>query len=158
MDVSLVLGWGDEDAAVPKGIITSTFIGYDFPDYSLLIPEDSKTKLVVNKEDFLLAVSLAKGFAADSNNLIVLEYKDGKLIMESQSLDGSHKSTRDCSKAEGPDVKVGVSVKFLHDAITKIVNDNIKVWINGYDSIVMLYGGAKYSYGIMPMHIIGDDD
>jgi len=136
-----------------NGITSVTKTVGNFPKYQTLMRDSSETQIAIDKEEFSVAVRMGAGYAQQSENLVILEAKDGKLSIQTVSMTGSHLSTLDCDTFSGPEKKIGLSIKYLLDAITKIDSELIYVGINSEKDIVLFTNGNDYTYGIMPMYV-----
>ncbi len=98
-----------------NSIISSRVIEGDYPDFQKIIPTSSKTKIWVDKDEFLRLVRLASVFARDVGNVVKISLKKDKLLISSESqYIGSQKGETE-AKIEGEDLEVAFNYKFLED-------------------------------------------
>lgn len=127
----------------------------EFIKYRDILPKESKTKIVVNRSDFLSSIERASLLAkVGKNNLIRLDMKEGNMEITSKSEEGNVKENVMISK-EGNDLVIGFNSKYLMDVL-KVIDD---------EEIVMLFGssispclvepmsGNRFEYLILPVRI-----
>lgn len=136
-----------------SGIVSSALIGYDFPDYNQLVPKTYETRFAVNGGELIEALELAAGDALESNNLVTINADKESVIISSRSSIGEHQSELDTTFFDGPPKLFGMSIKYLRDAVQKIKTADIYFGVNKPSSIIVLYDGDIYQYGIMPMYV-----
>jgi DNA polymerase-3 subunit beta len=141
----IFLEWG-------AGITSSSLVALDFPDYTMMIPKSYSTKVVMYKSDLKIALDLAAPFAEDTNNLIVMTAVKGMVLLEAASTIGSNSSTVEPITLSGSSVKIGISCKFLKDAVG-YMPDEVEFMMNGPGDIIMVSDGESLLYGIMPMAV-----
>jgi DNA polymerase III sliding clamp (beta) subunit (PCNA family) len=136
-----------------NGIISVTKTIGNFPKYQALIRGESETTLLVNKQQLSVAVRTGVSYAQEAGNLVILEAVAGELAVQTVSMTGSHRSELVCEEFNGPDKKIGVSVKYLLDMASKIDSDMINIGINTDKDIVLFTNSDDYTYGVMPMYV-----
>jgi len=143
----LVVGWD-------TGVVTSTIISHSFPDYKSIVPNGFETKITVKRTELLEALNLATVDAVDSSNLVIISVsEENGMAISAESGTGGHSSTLDYTKFSGNPQKIGLSIKYLKDATTKLNSEEITFGINSPENIVVLTDSDSYVYGIMPMSI-----
>lgn len=137
----------------PGGEISTTLMSdIKFPDYKSIIPSSAGTVAVVAGKKFKSKLLLAKGDAIETQNLIVLEIHEDALLIRSRSGIGGHQSELDYVSLSGNPVTVGLSIKYLNDAMSKIGDEDMSIAIRDEKSLVVFSPiDNDYIYGIMPM-------
>lgn len=136
-----------------SGIISVTRMIGNFPKYQALMRDGSETTIRVDRGELASAVRMGSGYAFESHNLVIVEATGGELVIRTVSMTGSHKSVLNSEEFNGPDKKIGLSIKYLLDATSKIDSNTVVIGINSDKDIVLLGNGTDYTYGIMPMYV-----
>lgn len=127
----------------------------EFIKYRDILPKENKTKIVVNRSDFLNSIERASLLAkVGKNNLIRLDIRENNMEVTSRSEEGNVKEDVIISK-EGEDLLIGFNSKYLMDVL-KVIDD---------EEIIMLFGssispclvepmsGNRFEYLILPVRI-----
>ena len=135
--------------------IVSRLIEGQYPDYKQIIPEKSKTKIIVNKNELIRAVKVASIFSKSEINDINLDFPAGKnnLIITSTSGMIGENTTELKTTTTGDDNGVVVNFKFLLDGLNNINSDNVKIEVinNSTPCILKSENNNDYLYIIMPI-------
>ncbi|BCX14449.1 MAG: DNA polymerase III subunit beta [Patescibacteria group bacterium] len=138
-----------------EAVLSSRIIEGNYPDFQKIIPNNSKTKVIVDKEDFLRLVKLASIFARDSANVVKISTENGILtILAESQYSGSQKSSVE-AKIEGEDIKIAFNYKFLEDFLNSVSGDTVLMEFNDSFSPVVFRDTAdkNYLHLIMPVKI-----
>lgn len=138
----------------PNGAAAVMAIDSNYPDYNRLIPNEFTTKMTTGTEDIALALKLATPYAVDSNNLIAINAGIQDVTISSFAPIGRHESVLNYIDFDGEPLQIGLSIKYLNDAMSKLEGNTVKFGFNGETKIAILRGeDPNYLYGIMPMHV-----
>lgn len=127
----------------------------DFIKYRDILPKENKTRIVVNRSDFLNSIERASLLAkVGKNNLIKLDMKDSNLEITSKSEEGNVKEDVIISK-EGNDLVIGFNSKYLMDVLKVIDDEQIVMLFNTSISpcLVQPISGNGFEYLILPVRI-----
>lgn len=130
----------------------------EFIKYRDITPKESKTTVVVNKNDFMESVERASLLAKEGkNNLIKLDIKDNKIVITSRSEEGNVKEEVLISK-DGEDLEIGFNSKYLIDALKVINAEEIKMELNTSISpcLIKPIEGNQFEYLILPVRLTGN--
>lgn len=106
----------------------------NYPDTSRLIPAENKTELVVNTKDFLHAIDRASLLAKEGrNNVVRLTTFDNQGIEISSNTPEIGKVIEElqAQSAEGEELKISFSAKYVMDALKTIEGQEIKISFTG---------------------------
>lgn len=125
-----------------------------FPDYSRVIPQESKTTTVVDREEFLQNVKLASVFAKDQSNVITVEVKDQSLHLTTRASGvGEGEMTMDCEK-KGDDTRIAFSARFLQELLRTVSVKTITMKLNsGLESALFEIPESNFRHVIMPVQV-----
>ena len=115
----------------------------NYPDYKKIIPKESKTSLIILKNDILSYLKSSSVFLNKYNE--VLLYSDKKNIyIESNNDFGKTKVNIDCV-FEGDDFRVKINQGFLNEGLSFIESDSVEIVINGESSPIRINPVGKKS-------------
>ena len=127
----------------------------EFVKYEDILPKESQTKVVLNKNDFLDSIERASLLAKiGKNNLIKLNITNNNIEITSKSEEGKVKEDVIVSK-EGNDLIIGFNSKYLIDALKVIDDEEIKLLFNSSVSpcLIKPLEENKYEYLVLPVRI-----
>ncbi|MBM7648134.1 DNA polymerase-3 subunit beta [Bacillus ectoiniformans] len=106
----------------------------NYPDTSRLIPDESKTTLVLSSKEFLQAIDRASLLAREGrNNVVKLSMiGDGVVEISSNSPEIGKVTEQVSSQSiEGEDLKISFSAKYMMDALKALEGTEINVQFTG---------------------------
>lgn len=106
--------------------ITSRLIPGNFPDYRLILPTTTTSKVVFLKQDFLSAMRISSSFT-DKFLQVTLSYVqgEGKVELASKNTDtGSHLSLID-AVTEGEGITTVFNAKYMLDVFQSLFDDSV---------------------------------
>jgi DNA polymerase-3 subunit beta len=128
-----------------------------FPDYEKIIPQQSKTIVDIQIQDFVLAVRKVSLFAEETNNNIKISVtNNGKLIVStSETQIGEGTAEVDVS-VEGENNQVALNAQYILDVLNHLEDDRIFLSIDNKVSPVTIKPSKKetnYTHVIMPLKL-----
>ncbi|CEG29493.1 DNA polymerase III subunit beta [Bacillus sp. B-jedd] len=117
----------------------------NYPDTSRLIPQESKTDVVVFTKDFLHAIDRASLLAKEGRNNVVKfsTLADGVVEVSSNTPEiGKVVEEIQSQSVEGEELKISFSAKYMMDALKALEGTDIKV----------SFTGAMRPFVIRPLH------
>lgn len=139
-----------EDVTVVLSLLEGEFV-----KYRDILPKENRTRVVVDKGDFLDAIERASLLAkVGKNNLIKLDIRENNMEITSKSEEGNVKEDVIVSK-EGNDIVIGFNSKYLIDMLKVIDDDQIIMLFNTGISpcLVEPMSGDQFEYLILPVRI-----
>ncbi|UOY91377.1 DNA polymerase III subunit beta [Ectobacillus sp. JY-23] len=106
----------------------------NYPDTSRLIPDSSKTDIMVNTKEFLQAIDRASLLARDGrNNVVKLSTLGNDMIEISSNSPEIGKVVEEiqCENIEGEELKISFSAKYMMDALKALESTEIKTSFTG---------------------------
>ena len=125
-----------------------------FPDYERVLPKESKTTVVFDRESLLQVVRLASVFAKDSSNVATLQVEGNSLRVETKTQGvGEGNAVVEC-ETDGDDVKIAFNIRYLMDVLKTISDKNITLKLNsGMDPALFEVKEKNFSHVIMPIQV-----
>lgn len=117
----------------------------NYPDTSRLIPNESKTDVILNTKEFLQAIDRASLLAREGrNNVVKFSTIENSLIEISSNTPEIGKVIEEVQSEsiEGEELKISFSAKFMMDALKALEGTDIKV----------SFTGAMRPFVIRPLH------
>jgi DNA polymerase-3 subunit beta len=136
-------------------IMSSRIIEGTYPDFQKIIPSSFKTKVLIDKLDFLRLIKLSSVFARDSGNVVKISIKDKEMVVFAESQNsGSQKSSSEIKK-EGDDIDIAFNYKFLEDFLNSVSGETISIELNDSNSPAVFkdVNDKNYLHLIMPVRI-----
>ena len=138
----------------PEINLISRQIEGEYPSYQEIIPKEGKTKITLNRDEFIKQVKAAGIFGGRTNE-IVLKTSSKELEIFSQDAEIGESNLSLPAKIEGDDLKVSFNWKFLVDGLANIKSSEIVFEFQGDDgpSIIRPVGDSSYLYVVMPIKL-----
>ncbi|MBB6454421.1 DNA polymerase-3 subunit beta [Salirhabdus euzebyi] len=112
----------------------SRLLDGNYPETSRLIPEQSKTNVVIDAKELLHSIDRASLLAKESrNNVVKLMTKDGHTIEISSNSPEVGKVLDEVKvdSIEGEELKISFSAKYMMDALKAINTEKVKILFTG---------------------------
>jgi len=137
------------------GEFFSRTIEGEFPPFEKVIPAETKTKIVVESEEFLRNIRIISVFARDSSNIIVLKLnKEGLRLRPKTENNGDNDAYQE-GEFEGEEQTIAFNLKFLVDLLNHLDDKKIKIELFRSDAPAVFRTSAipGYLHIIMPVRI-----
>lgn len=137
-------------------LIYSRLIDKKYLDYKIILEMDVKSKIIINRLDFLHAIERASLLIRDGNvNLVKLLIKDGNINISSNSEIGTSNEDIKC-ELEGPGLNIAFNAKYLQDGLRAIDSDEILIEGSGSLDPMKIHPKDKedqYIYLVLPVRV-----
>ncbi len=135
--------------------LVSRVVDSSFPDYKQLISKETKTEVVILKQDFFQALKLAHVFS-DSFHQITMKIVPGDKLFEITTRNndiGENKNNLD-AVLKGEDVTMSFNYKYITDCLQSISTDSLSLSFNGPGRPLVVRGisDSTFTYIVMPMN------
>ena len=138
----------------PEINLISRQIEGEYPSYQEIIPKASKTKIVLNKEEFGKQIKTAGLFGGRTNEVVLkADPKDKEIEIKSQDSEIGESELTIPAKIEGDALKASFNWKFIIDGLSNMKSSEIGFEFQGGDgpAVIRPVGDASYLYVIMPI-------
>lgn len=128
----------------------------EYPSYQEIIPKETKTKLILNKEEFAKQIKAAGIFGGRTNEVILkINPKEKEIEIFSQDSEMGESNLSLPAKVDGVELKISYNWKFILEGLDNIKSSEISFEMQGNDgpSIIKPIGDASYLYVVMPIKI-----
>jgi len=126
----------------------------EYPSYQEIIPKESKTKAILNKEEFGKQIKTAGLFGGRTNE-VVLKIDGKEIEIKSQDSEIGESESTIAAKVEGDTLKTSFNWKFIIDGLANMKSSEISFEFQGADgpAVIRPVGDASYLYVVMPIKI-----
>lgn len=135
--------------------LSTRLIEGEYPPYDRVIPSSFKTRVTLDKDEFLRNIKLVSVFAKDFSNIVLLEFeKDGVKISPKTSTKEENLSYQE-AQVEGDFMKIAFNSKFLIDFLSRVNSKKIIIELNQPDSptVFKIHENNDFLHIIMPVRI-----
>ena len=125
----------------------------EYVQYRQIIPQQFKTRVIVDLEAFRKGVDRASLIAREgNNNLLVLKIADGEMAIEAHSQIGDVYEKLEIQQ-EGANLNIAFNVKYLTDVVRFIDAEQIEISLNNAISpcIITPLGDQDYLHLVLPV-------
>lgn len=136
--------------------LISQLVAGNFPNYTQIIPKSHATSVIINRENFLGAIRLAKLFARDSANVCTFQFDANGLTMTATSTDSGDSTAEVDATINGDHMSISFDVLMVGEVLEALACDSILIQMTSANRPAALYdldNKDRYEHIIMPMHI-----
>lgn len=126
-----------------------------FPDYRQIIPKESKTEVVVLKDDLVRALKVATVFSDSFNQTTFLvNPARKKLELKAKNADVGEESTVLQAAISGEPVEISFNHRYFSDCLPSIPSDSVSISFSGANKPTVIRGvsDTSFVYIVMPMN------
>ncbi|MFZ2038903.1 MAG: DNA polymerase III subunit beta [Minisyncoccia bacterium] len=135
--------------------LVSRAVDGNFPNYQQIIPKDSKTEVIVLKQDLISVLKISNIFS-DSFNQINIKVlgKDKKIEFKTKNTNIGETTNSLLADINGEDIDINFNYKYIIDCFSSIDSDSISLQFNGINKPLLIKGSPDNSfvYIVMPMN------
>lgn len=133
--------------------LVSRLIDGQYPNYQQIIPKSFKTKVILNKEEFIKAMKISSIFSSRLNDVKFAISQKKNLEIFAQNTDIGENKSMVKAEIEGEDSEVSFNCRYILDGLNNIDSANVFFGLNSEDSpaIFRPVGDENYLYVIMPI-------
>ncbi|MCX5702692.1 MAG: DNA polymerase III subunit beta [Candidatus Omnitrophica bacterium] len=151
-NVSLVLG--DNQALLDLGnvVVISRLIEGEFPAYQQVVPEVSEHKIIVAREEFLLALRRAALLSTPDYQAVKLEVFKDKLVISKSTPDIGESREEVSVEYRGKEVVIGFNPYYLIDVLKNLPDEKIEFELTDSEKPGVIRTNG-YIYIVLPMRL-----
>lgn len=134
---------------------TSRIVDGNYPDYKQIIPNESKTEVIVLKDELIKSLRLVNVFSDNFNQILVKTNNEKGLIdIHSRNTDVGENNTSVDAAITGEGIEMYLNHKYLTDVFSAINTDSINFSFTEKNRpcIIRSVGDSSFLYLIMPMN------
>ena len=141
-------------------VLVTQLIDGNFPEYTPVIPQNSKTRTVLNAGEFAQACKMAEIFAREANHTARVRVEPGNELMPGYAtISATSTETGDNvaqidAEVEGEPVEIAFNVRFMSQVLGVINSPQVILETNKSTDpgVIRPAGDEGYLHIIMPMH------
>lgn len=139
----------------PDVELSTRLLEGDFPDYEKIIPENTTTTVIFDREELTRAVKTASIFARDSANIVRFKFSDGKAVISANSPQIGENSNEIGVKIEGEGGEIAFNYRFLLDLLAAIQSPEIEFGMTGSlnPGVFKIKGDPSFLHIVMPVRL-----
>jgi DNA polymerase-3 subunit beta len=140
---------------IDNDLFFTQLIEGDFPPYEKVIPNDTRTKIVIDKEELLRNTKLIAIFARSISNIVIFEIKNKELILRPKTKEEETSARQDLIEFEGEEQSVAFNYKFIIDFLNHTNTKEVEINILKPDAPVIFKprNNPHFLHIIMPVRI-----
>ena len=134
-------------------MIISRLIDGKFPNYEQVIPPQSPNKLMVSREELLMAARRISLWSTQDSPSIRLDLKSNQMVLSKQTPEVGEAHEELPIQYDGPEFSVGFNPAYLIDVLKVLSDGNIELEIPGPDRPGVIRTKDHYLYIVLPMQL-----
>jgi len=139
-DEMVTLAQGSDHLFVQTEGVTfaARLIQEEYPDFERVIPSDNSVGLRLNRDAFLDALGRAEITTAAESGAVILESRDGTLVVQSSSAEKGQAEERVPLLKDTESIKVSFRGEYLIDALRRMTSSEVVLWLKDGESAGLL--------------------
>lgn len=135
--------------------LTSRLIEGNFPDYDKILPKESKTKVSLFTEDFVLGLKKVSVIVRENNNNVKIKVQHDALQIASDETQVGQGVTDLSAKVDGEGLETALNVQYLLDVLSHLNDKEVHLGLNdGLSPVMVTPASSKdYLHIIMPLKV-----
>lgn len=151
-DLSLILGNNQAMFDLDGVTVISRLIEGEFPDYRQVIPPVSENKIVVDREQFLLAVRRGSLLSTPDYQAVKLEIFKNKVVISKTTPDVGESREELDVEYRGKEMMIGFNPNFLMDVLKNLKTETVNVEVTDTEKPGVIRQDG-YIYIVLPMRL-----
>lgn len=133
----------------------SRLIDGEFPPFEKVVPQEHKTRAILDTDEFLKNVKLASIFAREFSNIIICDFKKDGLYIKPKTDGEEQNITYQEAEIEGEEQQIAFNFKFVADFLSRAGAKKVVMEVLRADApaVFKLEGNNKFLHIIMPVRI-----
>lgn len=135
--------------------ITSRLINGIFPDYRQIMPKQSKTEIIILKNEIINYLKMSAIFSDKFNQISFnISFSDNSFEVYSKNNDLGENTIKSNPKIFGEDLIIHFNAKYILEALPFIQDDEVKLSFNGSNKPILVSGvkDLSFNYLVMPVN------
>lgn len=133
--------------------ILSRLIEGEYPNYKKVIPEESKSKVAVIREDFLQAARRADIFTDQESMAVKLTVSPKKMVISKNTPYLGEAKEELKATYTGEEMQIGFNPKYLIDVLKNLEEEEVSFELQGTNKPGVIRKGEEYIYVVLPMQL-----
>ena len=133
----------------------SRLIEGEFPPYERVLPAETKTTAILEKDDLMRNIKLISVFARDFSNVVVCDFRKNELAMRPKKEGNEENTTVQEAQIKGEEMRVAFNFRYLLDFLNHTDSKSITIEMLRPDAPVVFRNEKNndFLHIIMPVRI-----
>jgi DNA polymerase-3 subunit beta len=151
----LIISFGNNQIMFNMGDVTiiSRLIEGEFPNYEQVIPKEVKDKVIVGREQFLLATKRASLLTSQESQGVKIDVEKGRMIISKQSPDIGEAREELNIEYRGSPFSIGFNPHYIMDVLKNLNEQSICFELQDPEKPGVIRTKDKYIYVVLPMQL-----
>ena len=138
-------------------VLVGRLIGDEYPNYERIIPTESATRVLFDRDELLKAVKMCSIFARETANIVKFELKKDKIIVSSKTPSLGENTVEVEAKLTGEENEIAFNVRYLLDVLSQISAEEMVFEMQGplNPGVFKIKDDSSFLHIIMPIRIQG---
>lgn len=144
-DEKVRIGFGDKSVVfkTEEETLVIRLIDADFPNYSKVIPEGSKKRVVLNRKELVESLRRVELVAEEETKAVKLSFKEGKLEITSRKIGFGDAREEVGVDYEGELIEIGLNGKYIMDVLNALDDEEVVFGISDEKTPMIVKGKSK---------------
>lgn len=151
-ELSLILGNNQVMFDLDGVTVISRLIEGEFPDYSQVIPPASDNKIVVDREQFLLAIRRGSLLSTPDYQAVKVEIFKNKVVISKTTPDVGESREELDVEYHGKEMMIGFNPNYLIDVLKNLKTETVEVEVTDTEKPGVIRQDG-YVYIVLPMRL-----
>ena len=140
---------------IGKSVIISKLIDGNFPDYQRVIPTNNNNILIVNRNEFCMAVDRVSTITNEKSPAIKFKLLKDIMNMTSEDSENGLATEDIVTKYSDSEIEVGFNAKYILEMVNNLEDENISLRFNDASSPVIATeeSNPDLIYVLMPLRV-----
>lgn len=152
-DVKIVISENQAQFNLGLTTVITRLVEGEFPNYEQVIPRETKDKIKINKDSFLLAVRRANILTSQESQAIKLELSKDKMVVSKTTPELGESREEVAVDYKGPQLVMGFNPNYLIDVLKNLDKPEIAFELVSPEKPGVLRTEDGYVYVVLPMQI-----
>ncbi|MBI4335116.1 MAG: DNA polymerase III subunit beta [Candidatus Omnitrophica bacterium] len=152
-EVKIVLSENQVLFNLGNTMIISRLVEGEFPKYEQVVPEESKDKLKINRENLFLAVKRASILTSQESQAIKMELFKDRLVISKVTPELGESREEVAAEYGGPGLVIGFNPNYLLDVLKNLDRPDVTIELTSPEKPGVIRTEDGYVYVVLPMQI-----
>ena len=152
-DISISFGENQVMFGLGESVIISRIIEGEFPNYEQVIPKESKDKVYIDREKFLLATKRASLLTSQESQGVKIEIDKNKMVISKQSPDIGEAREELEIQYKGSPLSIGFNPNYIIDVLKNLNDQSIGFELQNSEKPGVIRTDDNYIYVVLPMQL-----
>lgn len=136
-------------------VLVGRLIDAQYPPYEKIIPQESSTKTLFNREDLLNAIKICSVFARETANVVKISIEKERIIVSANSPSVGEDSAELEAKTTGEDNEIAFNAKYLIDVLSTLSDEELTFEMSGplNPGVFRIKDDNNFLHLIMPIRV-----